>query len=88
MPEANGHQDNLSRLDRIERAIEHVINEHEKFLDEHKMLLRAQVIMADAHANLSRTVEEIGGKLNALINIVDHDHREFHDRLKRIEGTQ
>jgi hypothetical protein len=46
MAEANGHQDNFSRLDRIERAIEHVIGEREKFIDDHKLLLRARTCEA------------------------------------------
>jgi hypothetical protein len=99
MPETNGNQDNVSRLDRIEIAIEHVINEHEKLVDEQGRLLKAQVVMVDsidkltgAVAQLSGVVDrlttrvdEIGGKLDALIHVVDRDHREFHERLNRIE---
>jgi tetrahydromethanopterin S-methyltransferase subunit G len=88
MAEANGHQDNLSRLDRIERAIEHVIGEHEKFIDDHRLLLRAQVVLTDRLDKLAVTVGEIGGKLDALIAVVDHDHREFHERVKRLEEKQ
>jgi hypothetical protein len=99
MPETNGHQDNLSRLDRIETAIEHVINEHEKLIDEQGRLLKAQVVMVDSVAKLAEHIEavdkrlgiridEIGGKLDALIDIVDRDHREFHERLNRLENRQ
>jgi len=99
MAETNGHQDNLSRLDRIERAIEHVINEHEKLVDEQGRLLKAQVVMVDSVTKLADHIEtvdkrlgiridEIGGKLDALINIVDRDHREYSERLNRLENRQ
>jgi tetrahydromethanopterin S-methyltransferase subunit G len=88
MPETNGHQDNLSRLDRIEIAIEHVVNEHEKLVDEQSRLLKAQVVMVASIDRLATRVDEIGGKLDALINVVDRDHREFHERLNRLENRQ
>ena len=99
MAETKGHQDNLSRLDRIERAIEHVINEHEKLVDGQGRLLKAQVVMVDSVTKLADHIEtvdkrlgiridEIGGKLDALINIVDRDHREYSDRLNRLENRQ
>jgi hypothetical protein len=81
MPETNGHQDNLSRLDRIELAIEHVINEHEKLVDEQGRLLKAQINMVDSIDKLTVTVD----KLSAT---VERDHREFHERLNRLENRQ
>ena len=98
MPETNGHQDNESRLDRIERAIEHVINEDEKLVDEEGRLLKAQIEMvgsidklseklAEGDLRLGNRIDELGGKLDALINVVDRDHREFHAHLQRIEET-
>ena len=98
MPETNGHQDNESRLDRIERAIEHVINEDEKLVDEEGRLLKAQIEMvgsidklseklAEVDLRLGNRIDELGGKLDALINVVDRDHREFHAHLQRIEET-
>jgi hypothetical protein len=95
MAETNGHQNNESRLDRIEAAIEHMIGEHEMFRAEHKMLLRSQVLLQDSLEKLQGSVDklkdrldETGGRLDALINVVDSDHREFHERLKRLEGKQ
>ena len=85
MADANGHQDNVSRLDRIEAAMEHMVDEHEAFRAEHKMLLRSQVLLQGSLEDLKDRVVEIGDKLNGLIGVVDHDHREFHDRLKRLE---
>ena len=88
MAENNGHQDNVTRLDRIEAAIELMIGEHEAFRAEHKMLLRSQVLLQDSLGALKDRVDEIAGKLDGLIGIVDRDHREFHERLKRLEEAQ
>jgi len=95
MAENNGQQDNLSRLDRIEAAMEHMVDEHEAFRAEHKMLLRSQVVLQESLRTLKDHVDEIGGKLNGvigavddLIRVVDRDHREFHGRLKRMEEKQ
>ena len=62
--------------------------EHEKFIDEHKLLLRAQVVLTEKVDKLTDKVAEIGGKLDALVSMVDRDHREFHERLKRLEEKQ
>jgi hypothetical protein len=81
MPENNG----TSRLDRIERALELLVDdhvqfreEHQLFREEHKMLLTAQVLLTEAQkrtdeklAKLAVTVDEVAGKLNALIEVVD-----------------
>jgi hypothetical protein len=88
MAESNGHQDKVSRLDRIEAAIEHMIGEHEAFRAEHKMLLRSQVLLQDSLGTLRDHVDEIAGKLNGLIGVIELDHREFHNRLKRLEEKQ
>lgn len=42
----NGNRD--SRLDRIERALDLFIADHEQFRQEHKQLLTAQVLQQDA----------------------------------------
>ncbi len=81
MPENNG----TSRLDRIERALELLIDdhvqfreEHQKFREEHKLLLTAQVLLTEAQkrtdeklAALAVTVDEVTANLNALIQVVD-----------------
>jgi hypothetical protein len=101
MAENNG-QNGESRLDRIERAIEHIVGEHETFREEHNRLLRSQVLLQEAQKELQEAqkkqekslerlevqVAEIGGKLDALIHIVERDHSEFHQRLTRLEGLQ
>jgi prefoldin subunit 5 len=88
MAETNGHQHNETRLDRIEAAIEHVIGEHEAFRAEHKMLLRSQILLQESLEKLKERQDATGERLDALINLVDSDHREFHARLKRLEEKQ
>jgi tetrahydromethanopterin S-methyltransferase subunit G len=86
MPETNGHQDNESRLDRIEAAMEAMVGEHEMFRAEHKMLLRSQVLLQDSLEKQKERIDEIGGKLDALIDVVDRNSREFHGRPNRLES--
>ncbi len=101
MPETNGHQDNESRLDRIEAAIDQIVNEHERLIDEHKRLLTAQVVMVDSVARMSANIEAsidrfveksaaadeaLGRRLDAFIEASDRNSREFHDRLNRLEN--
>jgi hypothetical protein len=86
MPEANGHRDNEFRLDRIEAAMEAMVGEREMFRAEHKMLLRSQVLLQDSLEKQKERIDGIGGKLDALIDVVDRNSREFHDRLNRLEN--
>jgi len=88
MAEGNGQQDNLSRLDRIERAMEHIIDEHEAFRAEHKMLLRAQILHQEALQKQRENLDQLGSKIDLMVNGIDRDHREFHERLKSLEQKQ
>jgi prefoldin subunit 5 len=95
MAEGNGQQDNLSRLDRIERAMEFIIDEHEMFRQEHKMLLRSQVLQQESLetlrasvAGLKDHVDHLSSKIDLLVDGIDRDHRGFHERLNRLEQTQ
>jgi hypothetical protein len=95
MAEGNGQQDNLSRLDRFERATEFIVDEHEMFRAEHKMLLRSQVLHQEALEkqregldNLRQTVKDLGEKIDFVVDGIDRDHREFHGRLNRLERKQ
>jgi hypothetical protein len=64
-----------SRLDRLERLLEqHVIENHDahvSFMQEHKLLLTAQVVMTDKMSELETKMLETTDKLNALIDTVD-----------------
>jgi hypothetical protein len=60
--ESNGHN-SPSRIDRIERAIEALIDGHERLLVSHKDLLRAQVIMHDNMAAMAAAVKALSEKV-------------------------
>ena len=92
MAEGNGQQDNLSRLDRIERAMEFIIDEHEMFRQEHKMLLRSQVLQQESletlrlsMTGLKEQVDHLASKIDFVVDGINRDHQEFHERLKRLE---
>jgi len=82
--EQNGHA--KSRLDRLEGLMELLIDDRLKFSDEHKLLLKAQVVLTDRVDKLALTVRELTGaqkrnddRLNALIHVVD-------DWIRRSDG--
>jgi CRISPR/Cas system Type II protein with McrA/HNH and RuvC-like nuclease domain len=54
--EGNGNRD--TRLDRIERALELLIADHEQFRHDHKQLLTAQVLQKDAIDKLYEITKE------------------------------
>ncbi len=68
MPEANGHEDNLSRLDRIEAAIDQIVSEHEKLIGEHKRLLTAQIVMFDSVSRMSANIDRMSANIEASID--------------------
>ena len=59
-----------ARLDRIERALEMLIADHEQFRDEHKRLLTAQVLLQDSLEKLGTRVDTLAAKVDKL---VEHD---------------
>jgi len=97
--EGNGQNERESRLDRLEDAYNLMIQDHEEFRREHKMLLAAQVVMHDEQLkteksvrrlsgkleDLTEKVEEIGDKLNALITWSEQTQRENEVRFRRLE---
>lgn len=68
--EPNGH-DGSSRLDRIERAIEALIEGHEGLLVSHKQLLTAQIVMTDTITTLGKRVDALTERVDALTQRVD-----------------
>ena len=81
--ETNG--DKKNRLDRVEQLLEVLVNEHIQFHEEHRQLLKAQVLLYDATEKLAQAQTETYEKLAelaaaqkhtdenlaALINVVD-----------------
>jgi hypothetical protein len=73
----NGHGGE-SRLDRIERALELLVDdhvmfreEHRLFREEHKLLLTAQVILTDRIDRLVESSKRADERMDALISVVD-----------------
>ena len=77
MPDNNG----TARLDRIERVLELLIDDHVQFREEHKQLLTAQVVLTDrldrfiqataeAQKHTDEKIAELADKLNGLIGYV------------------
>jgi hypothetical protein len=62
--EPNGHGD-ASRIDRIERAIEALIDGHERLLASQQQLLTAQVVMTDTITALGKRVDTLAKKVDA-----------------------
>jgi uncharacterized hydantoinase/oxoprolinase family protein len=67
-----------SRLDRLERLMQLLIDDHLRLSDEHKILLTAQVLQDDQLNKLTRSLKELevaqketGERLDALILTVD-----------------
>jgi hypothetical protein len=85
-----------SRLDRLEGLMELLIDDHLKFNDEHKRLLTAQVLLAEAQqraekrmeqldrkmAELAESQKDTGERLNALIAVLDDLVRRNPGRLQ------
>jgi len=72
----NGHGE--SRLDRMERLMELLIQDHLAFRDEHRQLLTAQVVLTDRVDKLGQRVDKLvensqrsDERMDALIAVVD-----------------
>ena len=66
------------RMDRAEAMLNQVAADHVVFLQDHQMLLRAQVVMQDALLNLGKSHEKLASsqlatdeKLNIFLTTVD-----------------
>ena len=63
--------------------MEAMVGEHEMFRAEHKMLLRSQVLLREFDVEKQKErIDEIGGKLDVLIDVVDLEQRNHHGRLR------
>ncbi|MFN0169036.1 MAG: hypothetical protein ACKV22_21630 [Bryobacteraceae bacterium] len=89
--DGNGQNDGRSRLDRIEAALELMIQDHEEFRAEHKMLLKSQVLMQDSSekefAKFRQRMDEMEGKLNGVIGVVDQLSRVVVETSREVAET-
>jgi hypothetical protein len=102
MPEMNGHEANPSRLDRMEKIIGQLGDDIVKLVASQRqtdanvaklsvdvrILHDTAVLQAQTMDHVITKLSETDDKLNALISVVESDHREFHERLKRLESVQ
>ena len=54
------------RLDRIERALELLVDDHVQFREEHKHLLAAQVLLTGSLERLTDRVDKLGERVDTL----------------------
>jgi chromosome segregation ATPase len=103
MSEGKGRQESRNeRLDRIERALELILNDHVEFREEHKLLLSAQVLMQGGLEDLRKstedlrkglddlrhTVDKLAIKVDSLTSNVEAMRQNFDERLKRLESPR
>ncbi len=64
----NGHnpEEDETRLDRIERALNLILDDHISFREEHKMLLQSQVLLQGGLEELRGSVSELRGSVAEL----------------------
>jgi len=65
--EGNGHG-SPTRLDRIERAIEALVDGHERLVGSYKQLLTAQVVMTDTVTVLAKKIDAHEDRIQVLID--------------------
>jgi len=102
MSEPNGAREpGNDRLDRIERALNLMLDGHIQFREEHKLLLSAQVLMQGGLEELRKNMDSLGRHVETMSDRVDAltaDVKEltsnvevmrqnFDQRLKRIEQS-
>jgi hypothetical protein len=76
----NGHEQGRSeRLDRIERALELMLNDHIRFREERKQPLASQVL-------LTGSLELLSERVNTLTANITLMQATFDARLKRLES--
>jgi hypothetical protein len=81
MPEPNG----TARLDRIEKILEMFIADHDRFRQDIKDLLRAQVLQADEIDKLWQTVREHSRQIEEQRKQREQDRQQELERSRRLE---
>src|ERR1700679_3579377 len=77
--EQNGH--GLSRLDRIERAVEFIAEDHLRFRKEHIHLLTAQILLTDSIDKLTERMDALAG----ITRQVEKSHKEVWEAQKHTD---
>lgn len=82
--ESNGQGE--SRLDRLERLMELLIDDHLRFTDEHKKLLTAQVLLTEAQKELATAQQRTDLKLAELAEAQKHTDERMDALIAVVDG--
>ncbi len=85
MAETNGNRD--TRMDRIERALELLIADHEQFRHDHKQLLTAQVLQKDEIDQLLKVTREHTRQIEADREARREDNAALDKRVADLVGA-
>ena len=77
---AEGNENRATRLDRIERALELLVSDHEQFRHDHQQLLTAQVLQKDSIDGLLQISREHSRQLG-------EQHKPRLDQLDKLVST-
>jgi CII-binding regulator of phage lambda lysogenization HflD len=82
--EPNG--DGPNRLDRMERLVELLVDDHVLFRDEHKRLLTAQVVLSDQMSKLSDQMSKLSDQMSKLAEAQKHTDERLNDLIGVVDG--
>lgn len=85
MEESNGSYSS-ERLDRIEKIVEVLAGVQMQYRDEHQMLLKSQVLMAESITKLAEAQKVTEQRLNALAERVDTVTENMNALIKIVDG--
>ena len=78
------NENGSGRLDRIEKVLELLIDDHVQFRDEHKLLLTAQVVLTDRLDRLAQTVAQSKKDSDERLKATDERLRATDERLNAL----
>ena len=82
-------EDKLGRLtERVDKLTVNVNTLHDTVILQAKTMDHVITKLAETDARLNRLGAETDARLDRLAALIESDHREFHERLKRLESVQ
>lgn len=79
-------ENGASRLDRIERALELLIDDHVQFREEHKQLLTAQVVLTNRLDKLTERVDQLTERVDMLAELGRHTDQRLNALITIVDG--
>ena len=83
--EQNGHKN--PRMDRLENLMELLIDDHLAFMDEHKRLLAAQVVLTGTIQELAEAQKRTEQRMKELSEAADERMKATDERLNALIGV-